>query len=89
MIIGISTDQLKDQEEFTEQNKLTFPLYADTELKAVKAFGVPTLAPNIASRRTYVIDKKGVVRKIYDVKGNPSAHPDEVLEFVKKNLAKS
>jgi peroxiredoxin len=39
-----------------------------------------------AKRQTFVIDKKGVIRKIYtDVK--PDKHPDEVLGYVKEHLA--
>jgi len=35
---------------------------------------------------TFVIDKNGVVRKIYNV-SNPGEHPKEVLAYVKENLS--
>ena len=38
-----------------------------------------------ASRMTFVIDKNGIVRKIYKV-SNPGKHPEEVLAYVKENL---
>jgi peroxiredoxin len=38
-----------------------------------------------AMRTTFVIDKKGVVRKIYN-KVDTGKHPDEVLDYVKENL---
>jgi thioredoxin-dependent peroxiredoxin len=85
VVIGISVDKLEDQLKFTDKEKLTFPLMADPDTKAAKAFDV--LNPKgYANRMTFVIDKKGVVRKIYDVK-DVEKHPDEVLTYVKENLA--
>ena len=43
-----------------------------------------------ANRVTFVIDKKGVVRKVFDFakdKLDLEKHPDEVLTYVKENLA--
>jgi thioredoxin-dependent peroxiredoxin len=85
VIIGISTDPLSKQEEFTKKEGLTFPLFADPELKATQAFGVLVPERKAAKRVTFVIDKQGVIRKVYtEVK--PDKHPQEVLEFVKENL---
>lgn len=39
-----------------------------------------------ARRVTFVIDKQGTVRKVFDVK-DIAKHPDEVLKYVKDNLA--
>ncbi len=86
VVIGISTDKLADQQKFTEKESLNFPLFADPEKKAAKAFGVLN-DRGVANRWTFIIDKNGVVRKIYS-KVNPATHPDEVVEYVKKNLAK-
>jgi peroxiredoxin len=38
-----------------------------------------------ASRVTFVIDKKGILRKVYP-KVSPASHPAEVLEYIQKNL---
>lgn len=86
VILGISTDTLELQEKFTTKEKLTFPLFADTEKTVTKAYGALN-AKGVASRYTYVIDKKGVLRKIY-TKVSPAKHPDEVLDYIKENLAK-
>jgi peroxiredoxin len=42
--------------------------------------------PKMTSRVTFIIDKKGTIRKIYD-KVDTKTHPDEVVKFVKENLA--
>ena len=88
MVIGVSTDKLEDQEKFTAKEKLNFPLYADPEQKAARAFGV--LMPNrqMAQRVTFVIDKKGIVRQVYP-KVNAAKHPQEVLDYIKENLAEN
>ncbi len=86
MVIGISTDTIKLQDEFTQEQKLTYPLISDSDKKAAKAFGV--LQPSgFAKRTTFVMDKKGVVRKVYTVT-NIDKHPQEVAAYVKENLTK-
>jgi len=81
VVIGISTDTAGDQQKFIDKEKLNFPLIADPEKKATEAFGA--LAPNGYARRfSFVIDKAGVVRKVYTTV-DPNRHPAEVLEFVK------
>jgi peroxiredoxin Q/BCP len=86
VVLGISTDTLDAQQKFTKKEKLNFCLLADAGKKVARTYGVLTL-PGFAARTTFVIDKKGVVRKIYKV-SNPAKHPDEVLAYVKENLAK-
>jgi peroxiredoxin Q/BCP len=83
VVIGISTDKLADQQKFTDKEKLNFPLYADAEKEIAKKFGV--LRGPFAQRVTFVIDKKGIVRKIYP-QVNLRKHPDDVLAFVKEKL---
>jgi peroxiredoxin Q/BCP len=74
------------QQKFTDKEKLNFPLFADADKKVAKEFGV--LSPRgFANRATFVIDKKGIVRKIYPM-ADFKTHPDEVLKYVKENLAK-
>ncbi len=86
MVIGISTDPLERQAEFTKKEKLNFPLFADAEKKAAREFGV--LSPRgFATRATFVIDKQGAVRKVFNPVTNSVKHPDDVLKYIKENLA--
>jgi peroxiredoxin len=41
----------------------------------------------LAQRVTFVIDKKGTIRKIFAKVGNAGQHPGEVLAYVKEHLA--
>jgi peroxiredoxin Q/BCP len=84
VVLGISTDKVADQNKFVEKEKLNFPLLADSEKTVAKAYGALSQR-GVASRYTFVIDRQGVIRKVYtDVK--PGDHPKEVLNFVKENL---
>jgi peroxiredoxin Q/BCP len=60
-------------------------LLADADKKVAKAYGV-LLPLGFAQRATFVIDKRGVVRKIYP-SANAATNPEEVLKYVKENLA--
>jgi thioredoxin-dependent peroxiredoxin len=84
--IGISVDDLDAQKKFTEKETLTIPLYADPEKDTARKYGVLNAERGFSNRVTFVIDKKGVVRKIMVVK-DAEKNPAEVLEYVKENLA--
>lgn len=75
VVIGFSPDPLKMEQEFTEKEKLNFPLLADKDKKLMEALG-------ITKRITFVIDKEGKIVKVFD-KMDVNTHPAEVLEFVK------
>lgn len=87
IVYGISTDMLDAQDEFTKKESLTFPLLADPEQKVTKSLGV--VSPKnakVSQRVTFIIDKDGVIRKIYtDVK--PEEHAAEVRAYIEKELA--
>lgn len=84
MLLGISVDSLQAQQQFTDKEKLTYPLLADAEKQAAKAYGVLSNR-GFANRVTFVIDKKGVIRKIYP-NANATKNAQEVLDWVKDNL---
>jgi len=88
VVVGISTDTLDQQQKFTEKNNLNFPLLADDKGEVARAFGVLPPGAKFARRSTFVIDKEGRVAKTYPAVGNAVGHPEEVLTFVKENLAK-
>ena len=88
MVIGISTDTLQLQKKFTAKEKLNFPLYADSKQEVSKAFGVLIPGKPFAKRCTFVINKEGIIAKIYPSVADAGGHPEEVLEYVMKNLKK-
>jgi peroxiredoxin Q/BCP len=88
VVVGISTDPLQQQQKFTEKEKLNFPLLADPQQKVAKAFGVVAPGKAFAKRSTFIINKQGNIAKIYPAVGKAADHPQEVLEYVEKNLKK-
>jgi thioredoxin-dependent peroxiredoxin len=87
VVIGISTDTIEDQQKFTDKEKLSFPLYADSSKEITKAYGALNADRGLANRYTFIIDKDGVIRKVYTTV-KPADHPAEVIKFIKENLAK-
>ena len=85
VVIGISTDTIQQQQQFTDKENLNFPLYADSDKHVARAFGV-LMPQGYAQRATFVIDKEGIIRKIYP-RADASKHPTEVLAYVKEHLA--
>ncbi len=86
VVIGISTDKVDDQAKFTEKEKLNFPLFADSDKKITKALGILS-ERGMAQRVTYIIDKDGILLKVYKV-SDAEGHPEEVLKYVKEHFGK-
>ncbi|MGQ0534490.1 MAG: peroxiredoxin [Methanobacteriota archaeon] len=76
-VLGVSTDSAESHAKFAEKYSLPFRLVADPGKKIVEAYGVKN-AFGAASRKTFLIDKEGVVRVVYP-KVDPSEHAAELL----------
>ncbi len=87
IVLGVSVDDLSSHQKFAEKYGLPFPLLADTTAAVSQLYGAygeksrngkKYLGVN---RSTFLIDKEGVVRKIWP-KVNPEDHAEEVLQAV-------
>jgi peroxiredoxin Q/BCP len=82
-VIGISSDDEKSHEKFAKKHNLPFTLLADSDKTVRKAFGVPTnLLGLIPGRVTYVIDKKGIVRGVFNSQMKFDQHVNEALAIL-------
>ncbi len=82
VVLGVSSDDVKSHAAFAAKYHLPFSLLADPDKAIIKAYGVKMFGLGIAKRVTFVIDRQGVIRKIFrDVK--PAGHDQEVLSAVK------
>lgn len=79
-IVGVSVDTVDSHQQFCTKESLTFKLLADPDKKVVTRYGsTQTFGQNVlAARNTFLIDPKGVIRKVY-VKVNPEPHSAAVL----------
>ena len=88
-ILGVSIDSPERHQKFIAKYNLPFDLIADENKKIVKKYGVwqekklygKTFMGII--RSTFIIDKNGVVHKIF-TKVKVKEHVEEVLHFLKK-----
>ncbi len=84
-VIGISDDSVAAQARFSQNQKLPFLVLSDQGNQVRQAFGVPgALFGMLPGRVTYVIDKAGIVRHIFDSMLNFKAHVDESLGILKQ-----
>ncbi len=82
-VIGISSGDQKSHFNFVEKNKLPYTLLSDTGRKVRKLYGVPKTMGFIDGRVTYVIDKQGIIRHIFNSQLNFSGHVEEALSILK------
>lgn len=75
-VLGVSTDDLDTQKKFAASLNLPFPLLADPDKKAAKAYGVLALL-GYANRVSFVIDKEGKVIKVLE--GRDAIDPSGAL----------
>jgi len=78
VVLGASNDTVEAQKKFAEKFDLKFPLLADSKTEVIDAYGVGGLT-GFADRKTFVIDSKGKIAKIYH-KVNPLTHAATVLQ---------
>jgi peroxiredoxin Q/BCP len=76
-ILGVSVDTVDSHREFCTKESLTFKLLADSGKTVTEKYG--SLGPSgMAARNTFLIDPKGVIRKVY-LRVSPGPHSEEVL----------
>ncbi len=84
-IIGISPDDEKKHKKFETKYELPFMLIADPEHKIIEKYGVWGPKQMFGNkymgllRTTFVVDEKGVIRKIF-LKPRSKQHADEIIK---------
>ena len=87
-IIGISSDSVLSHQKFAKQYRLPFILLSDEDKKIRNLFGVPAgLFGLIPGRVTYVVDKNGIIKLIFNSSLMATKHISKALEVIKE-LAK-
>ncbi|KAL2939265.1 Peroxiredoxin Q chloroplastic [Bienertia sinuspersici] len=82
-VIGISGDDSSSHKAFKQKYKLPYTLLSDEGNKVRKDWGVPSdLFGALPGRQTYVLDRNGVVRLVYNNQFQPEKHIDETLKFL-------
>ena len=88
IVLGVSIDSAERHQKFIDKYDLPFDLIADTDQKVVNKYGVWQEKSLYGKkfmgivRSTFVIDKTGVIRKIFP-KVKVKGHVSEVLDVLK------
>ena len=84
-VIGISPDDVKKHQKFRGKFNLPFTLLADPQHKIIEKYGVWG-AKNLYGRKymglhrtTFVIDEKGIIKKIF-LRPKNKAHAEEIVK---------
>lgn len=86
-LLGVSADSARKQGNFKKKYNLPFPLLADTERKAIDAYGVWGPKQMFGktfegiNRTTFVIDENGIIEKVI-TKVETGNHAEQILEGV-------
>lgn len=83
-VIGVSGDSQQSHQQFARKYNLPFILLSDRDNKLRQSYGVPATLFILPGRVTYVIDKQGVVRHIFDSMMNFTGHVEESLKTLKE-----
>jgi len=83
VVIGVSQDGEESHKRFAEHHRLPFLLVSDRDKALQKAYGVPKTMGLLPGRVTYVIDRAGKVRHVFNSQINAKKHVREALDVVK------
>ncbi len=77
--LGISTDPVSKQKQFSDANAFDFPLLSDESGDVARSFGVKRKYITPVKRATFVIDTDRTVRKVIASEMNMDVHADQAL----------
>lgn len=84
VVIGVSQDSNDKHQSFAQHHRLPFLLVSDRDKALQKAYKVPRTMGLLPGRVTFVIDKDGVVRHVFNSQLNAKRHVTEALEVVQR-----
>jgi len=84
VVIGVSADSAESHRDFAAQHRLPFLLASDRDGAARKAFGVPKTLAVLPGRVTYVIDREGILRLVFNAQMHADKHVEEALAKVRE-----
>jgi len=79
-VIGISSDSVDSHKSFAKKHNLPFTLLSDKGEKVRRLYNVPNTFGLFPGRVTYVIDREGIVRRVFSSQIGVERHVQEALE---------
>lgn len=82
-VLGVSSDTEESHGMFSIKLGLPFKLLSDDGGRIRRLYGVPSSLGLIPGRVTYIIDKKGIVRYMFNSQIDAEKHMEESLRIVR------
>jgi len=79
-VIGISSDSIRSHDSFAKKYNLPFLLLSDVDSSIRNLYGVPSTMFILPGRVTYIIDKQGIVRNVFNSMMDFEAHVKEAVK---------
>jgi peroxiredoxin Q/BCP len=83
-VVGVSGDSASSHESFAAHHRLPFLLLTDDDGALRRLYGVKRTLGLLPGRVTFVIDREGIVRHVFDSQLRTGAHVQEALIAVRK-----
>jgi peroxiredoxin Q/BCP len=83
-VIGVSSDSVDRHARFAGKHQLPFTLLSDAGGKVRKTYRVPATLGVVPGRVTYVIDRTGTVRHVFNSMTNIDRHVKDALAVVRQ-----
>jgi thioredoxin-dependent peroxiredoxin len=83
-VIGVSSDPVDKHAAFAGRHQLPFTLLSDQGGQVRKNYGVPAVLGLLPGRVTYVIDREGTVRHVFNSMTHIGQHINDALEVVRQ-----
>jgi len=83
-VLGVSGQSVASHKSFATHYGLPFLLLSDEGNKVRSLYGVPATMGFIPGRVTFIIDKKGVVRHVFNSQSQPQKHVEEAMRMLEQ-----
>jgi peroxiredoxin Q/BCP len=84
-VVGVSSDSSDSHRKFAARHRLPFVLLSDRGGKLRAAYGVPATLGLLPGRVTFVIDRDGVVRHVFNSQLDATRHVAEALGVLRES----
>jgi peroxiredoxin Q/BCP len=81
-VLGVSGQSVESHKSFATHYGLPFILLSDQNNKVRELYGVPSTMGIIPGRVTYIINKKGIVRHIFNSQTQAPRHVEEAKKTI-------
>ncbi|HZS41851.1 MAG TPA: peroxiredoxin [Polyangia bacterium] len=82
-LIGISSDSVESHQSFAGKHQLPMTLLSDAGGEVRKRYGIRSTFGLLPGRATFIVDKQGVVRHVFESQLRVKRHVQESLEVLR------